>query len=622
MEQRLGPYEIIDKLGTGGMGAVYRARHVETGQSVALKVMREDLAEDEAYIKRFRREAAIAKSIESPHVVRVLDAGQEGYIPYIAMELVEGETLATLLRQRGPLPVEQAVDIVTQVAQGLHAAQARGVIHRDISPQNILITPDGTVKVTDFGVARSQSTATLTSTGAFVGKPTYAPPEMMDGTADTRSDIYSLGVVMFEMLTGRPPFMAPTPLATMDMHERTPPPRLGLLGVRVPGSVEDVMRMCLSKNANERFQTPEALINALRQASTLDMNETILSPVAPDATQLITAVAVQGGRGRTPPPASPPVAASRMPWRFVLVAGSIGIAAFLVAGAATWLLTRDGEPPTIIYVVQEGDTLENLATRFGITATQIAGLNGLTESAQLTPGQALVLPADVRTPAPSSDQPVTPTPPVVAPVVADPPTLLSPASAASIPQHVAGDCPGPDVQWAFTWRAPTNSQVTGYEIVIERPPDAPLVNTSTTSAAYTHVMPCSAVIADAGLTGWTWKVRAKSAAGEPGQWSEPRAFSVGSRANLGRLVVNDLHLTTNAECTLYLRAVPARGQRTDPCMPPGTTLSIANSDGPVANEGFIWWPVQVTSGDQFGKGGWVAEGDGKDAFVRAAGSGE
>ncbi len=620
MEQRLGPYEIIDRLGTGGMGAVYRARHSETKQVVALKVMREDLAEDEAYIKRFRREAAIAQSIDSPHVVRVFDAGQEGYIPYIAMELVEGESLATLLRKRGPLPTEQVLDIVTQVAEGLHAAQTWGVIHRDISPQNILITPGGTAKVTDFGIARSQATATLTSTGAFVGKPTYAPPEMMEGTADTRSDIYSLGVVMFEMLTGRPPFMAPTPLATMDMHARTPPPQLSLLGVRAPREIEDVLRMCLSKDPRQRFQTPDALINALRQTVALDANETVLAPAAPDATQMI-APGRQGVYGGTPPPAAPASAWGGIPRWLALMAAGLGIAAILGAAVVVWFLSRSDEAqPTTAYVVQEGDTLESLALAYNTTAEEIARLNGLTQSAQLTPGQTLILP-DALEPPVSSPTPTASSPPTTTPVIAVPPTLTSPAASALLPQHVAGGCPGPDIQWNFTWQAPANVEAAAYDIVIERPPDAPLVSKSTTTSSYTHTLPCAAFIADNNLTGWTWKVRAKSASGSAGQWSEPRPFLIKTRAGGGRFVVNDLHLTTNAQCTLYLRAQPAKGQRTDPCMPPGTTLSIANSSGPVANDGYLWWPVLVTSGDHAGKEGWIAEGDNKDAYVTTAGGG-
>ncbi len=262
----LGPYDILEKLGSGGMGTVYRARHTETGQIVALKVMRADFTEDPSYLRRFRREAAIAESVESPNIVAVLGVGQQEGMPYIAMELVEGETLASLLRKSGPLPLDHALDIAIQAAQGLYAAHQKGIIHRDISPQNILVTPDGTAKIADFGIARSQTSGTLTGTGVFLGKPSYAAPEMLAGQANTRSDIYSLGVVLFEMLSSRPPFIAPNPLAIMDMQMHQSPPTLEDMGVRVPAAVQQIVDKCLEKEPGRRFQSPRELLLALTRA--------------------------------------------------------------------------------------------------------------------------------------------------------------------------------------------------------------------------------------------------------------------------------------------------------------------------------------------------------------------
>lgn len=266
MIDRIGPYEVLDKLGSGGMGTVYSARHHVSGQVVALKVIRENLAEDPSYVRRFRREAAIAQLVESPNVVAVLEVGQQDGLPFIAMELIEGESLASLLRKSGPLPLDEALDIAVQVAQGLHAANQKGVIHRDISPQNVVVTPDGTAKIADFGIARSQTSGALTGTGMFIGKPSYAAPEMLDGDADTRSDIYSLGIVLFEMLSGRPPFIASNPLAVMDMQMRQTPPSLNDLGVRVPQTAQDIINKCLEKEPADRFQSPRDLLLALTRS--------------------------------------------------------------------------------------------------------------------------------------------------------------------------------------------------------------------------------------------------------------------------------------------------------------------------------------------------------------------
>jgi len=153
----IGPYEIIEKIGAGGMGTVYRARHGETGQIVALKVMRLDLAEDDSFLRRFHREATVASSVSSPNIVSVLETGQEEHTPYIAMELVEGESLASLMRRSGPLPLTQALDIAVQIAQGLYAAEQKGITHRDIKFKNILLMSDGTIKLSDFGLAQEYS---------------------------------------------------------------------------------------------------------------------------------------------------------------------------------------------------------------------------------------------------------------------------------------------------------------------------------------------------------------------------------------------------------------------------------------------------------------------------------
>ncbi len=329
---KIGPYEIIERLGAGGMGTVYRARHTDSGQVVALKVLRSDLAEDPLFLRRFQREAAIARDLDAQYIVRTLDAGVEGDKPYIAMELVEGESLSSHLRLTGPLSPDEARDIALQIARGLDEAHQRGIVHRDISPHNVLITPDGLARIADFGIARSQATATLTTTAIFVGKPAYSAPETIEGTADIRSDIYSLGVTLFEMLAGRPAFIGPTPLAVMQMHRDQPPPRLSDLGIRVPPDIEFTLKRCLEKDPRQRFQIPADLVASL---SGLDDGATIMATGMTDETIVAD----------TPTPTLPNKPRGTIPALFrhrPLAAAAIALAGMVMAisavGAGAWLV--------------------------------------------------------------------------------------------------------------------------------------------------------------------------------------------------------------------------------------------------------------------------------------------
>ncbi len=328
MMERIGPYEILTKIGSGGMGAVYSARHSQTGATVALKVMRLDLADDVSFVKRFRREAATASSIDSSNVVGVHEAGIDGDTPYIAMELVEGESLAALMRRSGPLPVAQALNIASQVAHGLEAAHLKGVTHRDISPQNILINDQGVAKIADFGIARFQSGGTLTQTGVFIGKPSYSAPETIDGGSDIRSDIYSLGVVLFEMLAGQPPFAGATPLATIKMHQEQAPPLLADMGLKVSASMEEVLGRCLTKEPADRFQTPAEMSAALAAAArAIAGSETAASAVINQATGSGSSKAAVPVGGDGAPPSQPPTSMRwgnlRQPHYFALGAAAL-----------------------------------------------------------------------------------------------------------------------------------------------------------------------------------------------------------------------------------------------------------------------------------------------------------
>ncbi len=256
----VGPYELIERIGAGGMGSVYRARNSRDGRVVALKLMHEHVASDPSYAERFRREAAVAALIDSDNVVRVLEFASDGGRPYIVTEYVEGESLEARLHN-GRLPIETAAVIARDVANALAAAGRRNVVHRDIKPANILIASDGTARVTDFGIATLNQGSSLTIPGMFVGTAAYAAPEQHHGAADIRSDIYALGVVLFEMVTGSLPFAGSTATEMLRQHEsgRVPVERLRDQPPQLAGAIA----RCLEKSPSRRYQSPEALANDL-----------------------------------------------------------------------------------------------------------------------------------------------------------------------------------------------------------------------------------------------------------------------------------------------------------------------------------------------------------------------
>jgi serine/threonine-protein kinase len=252
-----------DPIGAGGMGSVYRATDMRSGVTVALKLVHPHLQQDRAFVERFHREAHIASLLTSPYVVRLLDFGQERGRYFMVSEFVEGTRLTDILK-RGRMEPLQALAIAVQVALALGEAEARGVIHRDIKPDNIIITPDLFVKVLDFGIARQIGVHGVTMTGVFVGTVAYAAPEQFRGESDIRSDIYSLGVTMFQMLAGDVPFRAPSPTDVIRMHEQEPPPIERLAGV--PPALVDVVSRCLAKSPEDRYQHVSDLLGAIEDA--------------------------------------------------------------------------------------------------------------------------------------------------------------------------------------------------------------------------------------------------------------------------------------------------------------------------------------------------------------------
>lgn len=256
-------YKILRELGAGGMAWVYLAEDLLENTQVAVKVLYPQFNRDMSYVQRFVREAKLAIQVSSEHIVRILNYGADRDVHYLVMENIEGRDLAAVLCERGSLPWEEALQIAAQVAQALDAANAHGVVHRDIKPQNIMITPTNTVKVLDFGIARARALPALTRTG-FVGSPYYISPEQATGKeVDIRSDIYSLGIVVYEMLSGQLPFASDTPWSIISRYVTETRPDLSTDDLDLPAQVRGLVNRMLAQNPAERYQTPGDLLKAI-----------------------------------------------------------------------------------------------------------------------------------------------------------------------------------------------------------------------------------------------------------------------------------------------------------------------------------------------------------------------
>ena len=259
-----GRYKIHEELGSGGVSTVYLGLDMQTSDTIAVKVLHAYVATEAETRARFEREASLMGDLDDPHFVRVLDHGQEGEQPFLVMEFVEGSTLKAYIGQSITLPAEEALCIARQVAEGLAAIHRRGVIHRDVKPQNIMVRPDGSVKVMDFGIAKATDMTTLTKTGFMVGTPHYVSPEQaMGSVSDQRSDIYSLGVVLYEMLTGGLLFSGKTPIAILMKHLNEPVPADWAEQYGIASEVADLVNRCLAKSPAERYETAEELVAAI-----------------------------------------------------------------------------------------------------------------------------------------------------------------------------------------------------------------------------------------------------------------------------------------------------------------------------------------------------------------------
>jgi len=267
MISQLGRYEILSELGQGAMGVVYKARDPLIDRVVAIKTINLGLAldEKEEYEGRFYQEAKAAGRLSHPNIVTIYDVGKNDEVAYIAMEFLEGRELRDIMNDGGLLPVYQVLDIVAQVAQGLAYAHEFDIIHRDIKPANIMVVRDGHVKITDFGIARMASSAVRTQTGMVLGSPKYMSPEQVMGKLlDQRSDIFSLGVMLYEMLTGQAPFTGENVNAIMYQTLNTAPAPPGTLNPNVPEMVNFIVAKALAKSVEDRYQNATDFADDLR----------------------------------------------------------------------------------------------------------------------------------------------------------------------------------------------------------------------------------------------------------------------------------------------------------------------------------------------------------------------
>jgi serine/threonine-protein kinase len=333
-------YQVLEHLGTGGMAEVYCAYDLQLERKVALKLLHDRFARDEEFVERFRREASSAAGLQHQHVVSVYDRGESDGTPYIAMEYVDGRTLKQLVRERGPLDPAQAIDITIQILRAARFAHRRGIIHRDFKPQNVIVDDEGRAKVTDFGIARAGA-SDMTQTGSIMGTAQYLSPEQAQGHAvNARSDLYSIGVILYELLTGSVPFDAESAVtvALKQVSEAPIAPRRR--NPSVPPELETIVLRALAKEPADRFADADAFIAALTAASARIPSDAVIAAADAVAASLPPPVVAANDTGvllpvepyqREPLTAAPPLAAAgrRKRWPWFVLAGLLGIVAII-----------------------------------------------------------------------------------------------------------------------------------------------------------------------------------------------------------------------------------------------------------------------------------------------------
>ncbi|MGC0366767.1 beta-lactam-binding protein with PASTA domain/predicted Ser/Thr protein kinase [Rhodococcus sp. 27YEA15] len=378
-------YELGEILGFGGMSEVHLARDLRLSRDVAIKVLRADLARDPTFYLRFRREAQNAAALNHPAIVAVYDTGEAetdaGPLPYIVMEYVDGDTLRDIVRGGGPMPSRKAMEVIADVCAALDFSHRNGIVHRDVKPANIMINRAGAVKVMDFGIARAISDASspMTQTAAVIGTAQYLSPEQAQGeSVDARSDVYSLGCVLFEILTGEPPFKGDSPVAVAYQHVREDPPTPSEVNPDIPRELDSIILKAMSKNPANRYQSAgdmrSDLVRVLggqRPSAPMVMNDE-------DRTTILGAVGSDTGNYRTAPDPVEPVAptsrrrAEPAPKKKGLRYALVGVASVaIIVLVAVFLWQYNGSPKVTMVTVptdltnQPADTAEAALTNAG-----------------------------------------------------------------------------------------------------------------------------------------------------------------------------------------------------------------------------------------------------------------
>ena len=256
-----GRYEVLEQIGAGGMAIVYKAKDLLLNRVVTIKVLRDQFVTDEDFIRRFRREAQSAASLSHPNIVSVYDVGKEGDTEYIVMEYVEGRNLKEIIREYAPLSTDQSINLGRQITEAIQNAHEHHIIHRDIKPHNILVTSEGQAKVTDFGIARAVSSATVTHTGDIIGSVHYMSPEQAKGLqSNEQSDIYSLGIVLYELITGKVPYDGETPITIALKHLQEQPVLPSKINPRIEKEFEAVIMRAIAKSPEQRYLSAKDLL--------------------------------------------------------------------------------------------------------------------------------------------------------------------------------------------------------------------------------------------------------------------------------------------------------------------------------------------------------------------------
>ncbi|MGQ9515812.1 MAG: protein kinase domain-containing protein [Anaerolineae bacterium] len=461
----LGQYHILAEIGRGGMAVVYKAEQTSLDRFVALKVLFPNFTGDSTSVERLHREAQAAARLDHPNIVEIYEVGEHEGLHFIAMKYVDGESLDKILQQ-GALPPARALKILAQVASALDYAHRHNVVHRDIKPSNIIVSAGDRITLTDFGLAKGLGSATLTSAGALVGTPAYMSPEQARGDEiDYRSDIYSLGVIAYEMFAGRPPFIG-NPLSIILAHASQTPPPMRQFRPELSPSVEAVVLKALAKEPAERYTTAGEFAAALRQALARPA-----ASLAPDTQTTSTAIA---------PPAHPTTADhSRLVWG---IAGAIAVVAIAV-GIGAWAASGRGQPTP-----PPAKTPAVIAPSPTAFLPAVAPTPTYTPSAASTPTPAespaptLVSTApavDTATPPPTATWTASPAPtdtpsPLPTPTATRPARTASPAITLSLTAPTDGQAFPPDQTPVLSWSSsrPLAGEES-YVVVIERIPPPP-----------------------------------------------------------------------------------------------------------------------------------------------------